>query len=387
MTPRRCGCSGPRRALDTNAAPRAPSRRGAGVGRMRLASPAGRREPPRRLLTETADTKLGQAVSAADRDREDESGIYALPAGKGRLCRTGRPRARGGALARRAVLHLACRQHRVPPARGALECRRARRARADAARRQRHQGVGPDPRRLRCAPQHRGSPLQPVPEPRLQTARLPHPFQAAEPSDAQQVLHRGHADHDRGGRNVGDEYFGAGEGTLFVDLDVVAVGRVAGEVAAAFDLYWNSDSAYPADRIVGKPAPDGVDGPEGAFRRGSLVSRSRRIHPGHPGDPAGRILPRARTSIRLVVCGAPLRPAGKDAGRDGEGRPATGRSEARGRRAPTRAGHRLPVLRAGKDGYEESFRLPGEWDQAAHRHQLVCGDGCRRGPCRVREAP
>ena len=61
-----------------------------------------------------------------------------------------------------------------------------------------------------------------------------------------------------GGRNVGDEYFGAGQETLFVDLDVVAAGRVAREVAGEFDLYWNSDSAYPADRIVGKPAPNGL---------------------------------------------------------------------------------------------------------------------------------
>ena len=61
-----------------------------------------------------------------------------------------------------------------------------------------------------------------------------------------------------GGRNIGDEYFGAGQAMLFVDLDVVAAGPVAGEVEVAFDLYWNSDSAYPADRIVGKPAPNGV---------------------------------------------------------------------------------------------------------------------------------
>ena len=39
-----------------------------------------------------------------------------------------------------------------------------------------------------------------------------------------------------GGRNIGDEYFGAGENMLFADLDVVAVGRIAGETAAAFDL-------------------------------------------------------------------------------------------------------------------------------------------------------
>jgi putative cardiolipin synthase len=61
-----------------------------------------------------------------------------------------------------------------------------------------------------------------------------------------------------GGRNVGNEYFAAGEGTRFVDLDVVAAGRVATEVGGEFDVYWNSGSAYPADRIVGKPAATGV---------------------------------------------------------------------------------------------------------------------------------
>ncbi len=56
-----------------------------------------------------------------------------------------------------------------------------------------------------------------------------------------------------GGRNVGDEYFGAGEGTLFQDLDVLAVGPVAAEVSAAFDLYWNSASAYPIASLVRPP--------------------------------------------------------------------------------------------------------------------------------------
>jgi putative cardiolipin synthase len=54
-----------------------------------------------------------------------------------------------------------------------------------------------------------------------------------------------------GGRNVGDEYFALGEGMVFADLDVIAVGHVARDVADAFDLYWNSDSAYPAESIVG----------------------------------------------------------------------------------------------------------------------------------------
>ena len=58
-----------------------------------------------------------------------------------------------------------------------------------------------------------------------------------------------------GGRNVGDEYFGAAEGLLFVDLDVMAVGPVVSEVSKDFDRYWASDSSYPADRIVPRVDP------------------------------------------------------------------------------------------------------------------------------------
>ncbi|MCY7339710.1 MAG: phospholipase D family protein, partial [Sphingomonas bacterium] len=53
-----------------------------------------------------------------------------------------------------------------------------------------------------------------------------------------------------GGRNIGDEYFGAGDGLLFADLDVLAVGPAVGEVSRQFDLYWGSRSAYPAERSV-----------------------------------------------------------------------------------------------------------------------------------------
>jgi cardiolipin synthase C len=60
-----------------------------------------------------------------------------------------------------------------------------------------------------------------------------------------------------GGRNVGNEYFGAGSGTVFADLDVVATGAVVQDVSEAFDRFWNSPSAYPAARTV-KPAPTGA---------------------------------------------------------------------------------------------------------------------------------
>jgi putative cardiolipin synthase len=53
-----------------------------------------------------------------------------------------------------------------------------------------------------------------------------------------------------GGRNVGDEYFDAAEGSVFVDLDVLAVGPVVREVSRDFDGYWASGSAYPVDRLV-----------------------------------------------------------------------------------------------------------------------------------------
>ena len=46
-----------------------------------------------------------------------------------------------------------------------------------------------------------------------------------------------------GGRNIGNEYLGAGSGVLFVDLDVLVVGAAVGEVSGEFDRYWNSASA------------------------------------------------------------------------------------------------------------------------------------------------
>jgi len=59
-----------------------------------------------------------------------------------------------------------------------------------------------------------------------------------------------------GGRNIGDEYFAAGTGVAFADLDVVAVGAAVQEVSKEFDIYWNSPSAYPAASFVGAPGPD-----------------------------------------------------------------------------------------------------------------------------------
>ena len=53
-----------------------------------------------------------------------------------------------------------------------------------------------------------------------------------------------------GGRNVGDEYFGAGHDVLFVDLDVLAIGPVVNEVSQDFERYWHSESAWPVGRVL-----------------------------------------------------------------------------------------------------------------------------------------
>jgi putative cardiolipin synthase len=50
-----------------------------------------------------------------------------------------------------------------------------------------------------------------------------------------------------GGRNVGDEYYGAAQ-TDFSDLDLLAAGPVVPEVSAVFDDYWNNEAAYPISR-------------------------------------------------------------------------------------------------------------------------------------------
>ena len=59
-----------------------------------------------------------------------------------------------------------------------------------------------------------------------------------------------------GGRNIGDEYFGAADEMEFADLDVIAAGAVVRDVSAQFDAYWNSASAYPAASIVGRSSPE-----------------------------------------------------------------------------------------------------------------------------------
>ena len=56
-----------------------------------------------------------------------------------------------------------------------------------------------------------------------------------------------------GGRNIGDEYFEADPDIAFSDLDVMIAGPAAKDVSVAFDKYWNSELAYPATTLKGRP--------------------------------------------------------------------------------------------------------------------------------------
>lgn len=65
-----------------------------------------------------------------------------------------------------------------------------------------------------------------------------------------------------GGRNLGETYFGQSPGTNFVDVDVLAAGRIARDLSRSFDAYWNNPLAYPVQSLMTaqeiealKPAP------------------------------------------------------------------------------------------------------------------------------------
>jgi putative cardiolipin synthase len=72
-----------------------------------------------------------------------------------------------------------------------------------------------------------------------------------------------------GGRNLGDEYFGASEDVNFVDLDFAMVGPVVRQASEAFDRYWNSAVAYPVSAL----APEAVRPEALAEIRERIVAR------------------------------------------------------------------------------------------------------------------
>jgi putative cardiolipin synthase len=83
-----------------------------------------------------------------------------------------------------------------------------------------------------------------------------------------------------GGRNLGDEYFGASEEVNFVDLDYAMVGPVVRDVSASFDRFWNSPVSYPMDILD----PEAVRAEDLDALRKTLADAAARARAGRYAD-------------------------------------------------------------------------------------------------------
>ena len=55
-----------------------------------------------------------------------------------------------------------------------------------------------------------------------------------------------------GGRNIGDEYFGASTDANFYDIDIITLGPITREVSARFDDYWNCVLSVPINALMSR---------------------------------------------------------------------------------------------------------------------------------------
>lgn len=53
-----------------------------------------------------------------------------------------------------------------------------------------------------------------------------------------------------GGRNIGDEYFNAGQEFLFIDLDILVIGCVVEDVSRDFERFWTNEMTCPLHMIL-----------------------------------------------------------------------------------------------------------------------------------------
>jgi cardiolipin synthase C len=126
-----------------------------------------------------------------------------------------------------------------------------------------------------------------------------------------------------GGRNLGDEYFGASDETNFVDLDFALVGPIVREASASFDRYWNAEAAYPMSQL----SPSAVTAENLARLRarlldGATTARSSRFASELKDDDAVQRLmkddwPMHWSSRYRFVSDDPLKVQGKESGLNG----------------------------------------------------------------------
>ncbi len=62
-----------------------------------------------------------------------------------------------------------------------------------------------------------------------------------------------------GGRNIANEYFGAGSNFDFRDLDVMAIGPIVRKLGMDFDDYWNCPLSIPLQALVRRPSAEDLE--------------------------------------------------------------------------------------------------------------------------------
>ena len=91
-----------------------------------------------------------------------------------------------------------------------------------------------------------------------------------------------------GGRNLGDTYFGRSDGVNFVDLDVLAAGRIVRDLSRSFDQYWNNPLAYPVQALLTAADIDAMKARPNTGAASAEGPVAPSIEPAKP-DPANRI--------------------------------------------------------------------------------------------------
>jgi cardiolipin synthase C len=102
-----------------------------------------------------------------------------------------------------------------------------------------------------------------------------------------------------GGRNLGDVYFGGDGKSKFVDLDVLAAGRIVRDMSASFDRYWNDELAYPVQTLV---SPQDLE----QLRQSSQAAAAET--PGAMPTPIAAAPSQAATSTAATANAAPVQP-------------------------------------------------------------------------------
>jgi cardiolipin synthase C len=77
-----------------------------------------------------------------------------------------------------------------------------------------------------------------------------------------------------GGRNLGETYFGQSAGTNFIDIDLLAAGRMARDLSRSFDQYWNNPQAYPVQSLMTAKEIEAIKAPPPARPEAGPASRS-----------------------------------------------------------------------------------------------------------------